>query len=119
MNSTSHQKLNSIIHNIEQFNINDLEKLQTFILKNQGNETHYYVENIPFHTFTDASFEFLINQINTNRNTYFDIGPFINKNGLWYSNKSKKNLEEIIESLENTISIQQKEILQLKQKLYQ
>ena len=112
-------KQNKIIANIEHFNINDLEKLNNFISKYNGKTTEYYVENIPFHRFTCESFEYLIQQINTFRNTYFDIGPFVNKNGLWYANKSTENLENIIGSLEDVVKQQQKEIEMLKQQLAQ
>lgn len=110
---------NKIITNIEHFNINDLEKLNNFISKNNGKTTQYYVENVPFHRFTCESFEYLIQQINTFRNTYIDIGPFVNKNGLWYNNKSTENLENIIGSLEDVVKQQQKEIKILKQQLAQ
>jgi len=59
---------NKIIANIERFDINDLEKLNNFISKNNGKTTQYYVENVPFHRFTCESFEYLIQQINTFRN---------------------------------------------------
>ena len=108
-----------ITANIEQFDVNDLEKLNKFISKHNGKPTQYYVKNIHFHQFTCESFEYLIKQINTFRNTYFDIGPFVNKNGLWYSNKSTKNLENIIESLEDVILNQKNEIEKLKQQLAQ
>ena len=110
---------NKIIANIERFDIGDLEKLDNFIGKHRGKTTQYYVENIPFHRFTCESFEYLIQQINTFRNTYFDIGPFVNKNGVWYNNKSTENLENIIESLEIIVLSQQKEIETLKQQLAQ
>ena len=110
---------NKIIANIERFDINDLEKLNNFISKNNGKTTQYYVENVPFHRFTCESFEYLIQQINTFRNTYFDIGPFVNKNGVWYNNKSTENLENIIESLEIIVLSQQKEIETLKKQLAQ
>lgn len=106
-----------IIENIEHFNINDFEKLNNFISKHNGKTTQYYVENIQFHQFTCESFEYLIQQINTFRNTYFDIGPFVNKNGLWYANKSTENLENIIKSLEDVVLKQQKEIEKLKQQV--
>ena len=110
---------NKIIANIERFDIGDLEKLDNFIGKHRGKSTQYYVENIPFHRFTCESFEYLIQQINTFRNTYFDIGPFVNKNGVWYNNKSTENLENIIGSLEDVVKQQQKEIKILKQQLAQ
>ena len=103
--------------NISAFNIEHLNKLQDVILKNQGRDTEYYVNTIDFHNFTNDSFQYLIQQINTYRNTFHDIGPFINKNGLWYSDKTDRNLEQIIESQSNILQSQKKEIEELKEKL--
>ena len=103
--------------NISTFNIEHLNKLQDIILENQGRDTEYYVNTIDFHNFTNDSFQYLIQQINTYRNTFHDIGPFINKNGLWYSDKTDRNLEQIIESQSNILQSQKKEIEELKEKL--
>ena len=103
--------------NISAFNIEHLNKLQDVILKNQGRDTEYYVNTIDFHNFTNDSFQYLIQQINTYRNTFHDIGPFINKNGLWYSDKTDRNLEQIIEYQSNILKSQKKEIEELKEKL--
>lgn len=102
---------------ISAFNIEHLNKLQDVILENQGRDTEYYVNTIDFHNFTKDSFQYLIQQINTYRNTFHDIGPFINKNGLWYSDKTDRNLEQIIESQSNILQSQKKEIEELKEKL--
>ena len=103
--------------NISAFNIEQISKIQDIILENQGRDTEYYVNTIDFHNFTNDSFQYLIQQINTSRNTFHDIGPFINKNGLWYSDKTDRNLEQIIESQSNILQSQKKEIEELKEKL--
>lgn len=103
--------------NISAFNIEQISKLQDIILENQGRDTQYYVNTIDFHNFTNDSFQYLIQQINTYRNTFHDIGPFINKNGLWYSDKTDRNMEQIIESQSSIIQSQKKEIEELKEKL--
>ena len=103
--------------NISAFNIEHLNKLQDIILENQGRDTEYYVNTIDFHNFTNDSFQYLIQQINTYRNTFHDIGPFINKNGRWYSDKTDRNMEQIIESQSSIIQSQKKEIEELKEKL--
>ena len=103
--------------NISAFNIEHLNKLQDIILENQGRDTEYYVNTIDFHNFTNDSFQYLIQQINTYRNTFNNIGPFINKNGRWYSDKTDRNMEQIIESQSSIIQSQKKEIEELKEKL--
>ena len=103
--------------NISAFNIEQISKLQDIILENQGRDTEYYVKTIDFHNFTNDSFQYLIQQINTYRNTFHDIGPFINKNGLWYSDKTDRNMERIIESQSSILQSQKKEIEELKEKL--
>ena len=103
--------------NISAFNIEQISKLQDIILKNQGRDTEYYVNTIDFHNFTNDSFQYLIQQINTYRNTFHNIGPFINKNGLWYSDKTDRNMEQIIESQSSIIQCQKKEIKELKEKI--
>jgi hypothetical protein len=115
---SKHQDIiKEILKNLYTFDIKDVDKLQDIILANQGRDTAYYIEKIDFHTFTKDSFNYLIQQINVHRNTFHGIGPFINKNGLWYSNKTDRNLEQIIESQTTIIQSQKKEIEELKQKL--
>ena len=115
---SKHQDIiKNILKNLYTFDIKDIDKLQDIILANQGRDTMYYIENIDFHTFTKDSFNYLMQQINVHRNTFHVIGPFINKNGLWYSNKTDRNLEQIIESQTTIIQSQKKEIEELKQKL--
>jgi hypothetical protein len=115
---SKHQDIiKKILKNLYTFDIKDIDKLQDIILANQGRDTMYYIDNIDFHTFTKDSFNYLMQQINVHRNTFHGIGPFINKNGLWYSNKTDRNLEQIIESQTTIIQSQKKEIEELKQKL--
>ena len=115
---SKHQDIiKKILKNLYTFDIKDIDKLQDIILTNQGRDTAYYIEKIDFHTFTKDSFNYLIQQINVYRTTFHGIGPFVNKNGLWYSNKTDRNLEKIIESQAEIIQSQKKEIQELKNKL--
>ena len=119
-NTTNQNKqttIKEILENLSTFDIKDIDKLQDIILANQGRDTMYYIENIDFHTFTKDSFNYLMQQISVYRTTFHGIGPFINKNGLWYSNKTDRNLEKIIESHAKIIQSQKKEIEELKGKL--
>mgnify|MGYP001180592979 CR=1 FL=1 len=115
---SKHQDIiKEILENLSTFDIKEVDKLQDIILSNQGRDTAYYIEKIDFHTFTKDSFNYLIQQINVYRTTFHGIGPFVNKNGLWYSNKTDRNLEKIIESQAEIILSLKKEIQELKDKL--
>ena len=117
-NTTNQSKQNTIkeiLENLSTFDIKEVDKLQDIILTNQGRDTAYYIENIDFHTFTKDSFNYLMQQINVYRTTFHGIGPFVNKNGLWYSNKTDRNLEQIIESQAKIILSLKKEIQKMKQ----
>ena len=115
---SKHQEIiKEILENLSTFDIKEVDKLQDIILSNQGRDTAYYIEKIDFHTFTKDSFNYLIQQINVYRTTFHGIGPFVNKNGLWYSNKTDRNLEKIIESQAEIILSLKKEIQELKDKL--
>lgn len=115
---SKHQDIiKEILENLSTFDIKEVDKLQDIILSNQGRDTAYYIEKIDFHTFTKDSFNYLIQQINVYRTTFHGIGPFVNKNGLWYSNKTDRNLEKIIESQAEILQSQKKEIQELKDKL--
>ena len=116
-NQSKQTTIKEILENLSTFDIKEVDKLQDIILTNQGRDTAYYIENIDFHTFTKDSFNYLIQQINVYRTTFHGIGPFVNKNGLWYSNKTNKNLEQIIESQAEILQSQKKEIQELKDKL--
>lgn len=112
---SKHQEIiKEILENLSTFDIKEVDKLQDIILSNQGRDTAYYIEKIDFHTFTKDSFNYLIQQINVYRTTFHGIGPFVNKNGLWYSNKTDRNLEKIIESQAEIILSLKKEIQEMK-----
>ena len=112
---SKHQDIiKEILENLSTFDIKEVDKLQDIILSNQGRDTAYYIEKIDFHTFTKDSFNYLIQQINVYRTTFHGIGPFVNKNGLWYSNKTDRNLEKIIESQAEIILSLKKEIQEIK-----
>lgn len=113
-NGVIQDRVKDAIKNIQNFDINLLDTLQDFILSNQGKKSEYYVENIDFHNFTTDSFVYFMNQINTFRNTYHGIGPFMNNNGRWYINKDTQNLKEIIKQQQQIIESQKKQIKALK-----
>lgn len=117
-NPTIQNKVKLVIKNIENFDIGLLDALQNYIISHQGKDTKYYVEHIDFHDFTIESFNYLMHQINTYRNTYHGIGPFMCDNELWYINKDNKNLKDIIEQQQRIIESQKKELERLKPKSY-
>ncbi len=94
------KKKQRIIDNIQKLDVHThYEKLDEFMLLNPNLTSSQYVKNIDFHPFTVESFEYILNQINKCRVTWFDIGPFIkNKDGTWYNKKSKK-----IQTIENLV----------------
>lgn len=112
-NSDVQQKYHLICDNISKFPSDCWDQLHYFITNNPGKPTEYYVKNYKDHAFTVTSFEFLIKQINENRNTFHGIGPFVNKKGLWYC-KSKTKYDLI-----SIINYQQKEIDRLKGVLHE
>lgn len=103
------EKKQRIIDNIQKLDVHThYEKLDEFMLLNPNLTSSEYVKHIDFHPFTVESFEYILNQINTCRVTWFDIGPFIkNKDGTWYNEKSKK-----IQTIENLV----KENIELREK---
>ena len=103
------KKNQRIIENIQKLDVHThYEKLDEFILLNPNLTSSEYVKYIDFHPFTIDSFEYILNQINTYRSTWFNIGPFIkNEDGTWYNKKSKK-----IQTIENLV----KENIELKEK---
>ena len=94
------EKKQRIIDNIQKLDVyTHYEKLDEFMLLNPNLTSSEYVKHIDFHSFTVESFEYILNQINNCRVTWFDIGPFIkNKDGTWYNKKSKK-----IQTIENLV----------------
>ena len=86
-----------VCENLSKFRAECWEELHYFITNNPGKTTDYHVKHYKSHTFTEDSFEFLMKQINENRNTFHNIGPFVNKNGGWYcKSKTKYDLISII-----------------------
>ena len=94
--------------NLETFDIKGYDKLDEFISLNSGLTTTECIKKIKFHKFTSESFEYLINQINSYRATWSNIGPFKkNISDTWYNTKSNK-----LQTIENLL----KENLELKEK---
>jgi hypothetical protein len=96
-NATVQKKYDLICENLSEFNTSLWDDLHYFITNNPGKLTEYYVNNYKHHAFTIDSFEYLLCQINRNRNTFHNIGPFIQKNNKWYcKSKTKYDLISII-----------------------
>ena len=76
------------------------DNLNTFLTINSGLTTKECVKKIDFHNFTEESFEYLIMQINANRNTYHNIGPFKKNttNYTWYNVNASK-----LQTIENLL----------------
>ena len=90
-----------IIENISSANHSTLyDNLNTFLTINSGLTTKECVKKIDFHNFTEESFEYLIMQINANRNTYHNIGPFKKNttNYTWYNVNASK-----LQTIENLL----------------
>ena len=86
------EKKQRIIDNIQKLDVHThYEKLDEFMLLNPNLTSSEYVKHIDFHPFTVESFEYILNQINTCRVTWFDIGPFIkNKDGYYIKDRFVK-----------------------------
>lgn len=90
-----------IIENISSADHSTLyDNLNTFLTINSGLTTKECVKKIDFHNFTEESFEYLIMQINANRNTYHNIGPFKKNttNYTWYNVNASK-----LQTIENLL----------------
>ena len=76
------------------------DNLNTFLTINSGLTTKECVKKIDFHNFTEESFEYLIMQINANRNTYHNIDPFKKNttNYTWYNVNASK-----LQTIENLL----------------
>lgn len=76
------------------------DNLNNFLTINSGLTTKECVQKIDFHQFTEESFEYLIMQINANRNTYHNIGPFKKNttNYTWYNENASK-----LQTIENLL----------------
>jgi hypothetical protein len=110
-NAKIQERYNSVCENLCKFPMEYWDDLHYFITNHPGKTTEYHVNHYNNHKFTADSFEYLIHQINSNRNTFHNIGPFVNKNNRWYcKSKTKHDLISII-------NFQQKEIDRLKELL--
>ena len=106
-------KNDEIWKNIEKLNVEDYEKVSTFIIENPELTTKECIDKIDFHKFTEDSFEYFIKQVNENRLTFNKIGPFKKNNNKWvFAGKVKK--EDQIDLI-NRLKL---EIETLKKQLY-
>jgi hypothetical protein len=112
-NKNIQEKYNLVCENLSTFDTGLWSELHHFITNHPGKTTKYHIKHYKNHKFTAESFDYLLNQINRNRNTFHGIGPFIKKNGNWYcKSKTKYDLISIID-------YQQKEIDRLKGVLHE
>lgn len=79
-----------IIKNIEKMKMEILEKLDLHITINGGLTAKELVKTIDFYSFTPESLEYMFNQINTYKNTYHGVGPFLFRDGGWYNIRERK-----------------------------
>jgi len=87
-------KLEKIHSNIGGMFENSYKKLDLHVTINGGLSIDELRKSINFHHFTNDSLLYIIKQINSNRCTYHDIGPFIEKDSGWY-NIREKNIDVI------------------------
>jgi len=81
---------NEIIANMEEMASGVWEELDLHITINGGLSIGELIKTIHFHKFTKGSLLYLINQINTNRCTFNNIGPFVERDGGWYNIRERQ-----------------------------
>ena len=79
-----------IISNIENMKMEVLEKLDLHITINGGLTAKELVKTIDFYNFTPESLKYMFNQINTYKNTYHGVGPFLFRDGGWHNIRERK-----------------------------
>ena len=71
-------------------NMNVLDKLDLHITINGGLTAEELVKTINFYQFTPESLEYLFDKVNTYKNTYHGVGPFLFRDGGWYNIRERK-----------------------------
>jgi len=90
MNQKELLKKKEIINNIKDMKMEVLDKLDLHITINGGLTAKELVKTIDFYKFTPESLEYMFNQINTHKNTFHGIGPFLFRDGGWYNIRERK-----------------------------
>ena len=106
---------NNIMKNLENMEMNILEKLDLHVTINGGLSSKELIKTIDFHKFTEGSLEFLFKQIQSAPCTYRGIGPFLKRDGGWHNIRERK-LDVIKKLTEENMRLK-KENLELKELL--
>ena len=85
-----HNKMNKIIANIERMDIMRLKELDIIVTINGGLTIKELIKIINFHKFTAESLLYLINVINKQRCSFKGIGPFEERDGVWYNIRERQ-----------------------------
>ena len=86
-----------------------LEKLDLHITINGGLTARELVKTIDFYQFTPESLEYMFNQINTYKNTFYGVGPFLFRDGGWYNIRERK-LDVIKRLTEENMKLKKKNL---------
>tara|TARA_B000000475_G_C15929895_1_gene420327 strand:- start:81 stop:488 length:408 start_codon:yes stop_codon:yes gene_type:complete len=98
-----------IIENIKDMKMDILDKLDLHITINGGLTAKELVKTIDFYSFTPESLEYMFNQINTYKNTFHGIGPFLFRDGGWHNIRERK-LDVIKRLTEENIKLKKKNL---------
>lgn len=104
-----------IIKTIEDMGMDIFDKLDLHITINGGLNSKELTKTIDFYKFTPESLEYLFKQINSHRNTFHGVGPFLFREGGWYNIRERK-LDVIKRLTEENIRLKKKN-LELKELL--
>ena len=115
MKKSERIKNNNIMKNLENMEMNILEKLDLHVTINGGLSSKELIKTIDFHKFTEESLEFLFKQIQSAPCTYRGIGPFLKRDGGWHNIRERK-LDVIKKLTEENMKLK-KENLELKELL--
>ncbi len=99
----------NIIENIKDMKMDVLDKLDLHITINGGLTAKELVKTIDFYQFTPESLEYMFNQINTYKNTFYGIGPFLFRDGGWYNIRERK-LDVIKRLTEENMKLKKKNL---------
>ena len=98
-----------IIKNISGMKMEILEKLDLHITINGGLTAKELVKTIDFYQFTPESLEYIFNQINTYKNTFHGVGPFLFRDGGWHNIRERK-LDVIKRLTEESMKLKKKNL---------
>ena len=98
-----------IIKSISGMKMEILEKLDLHITINGGLTAKELVKTIDFYKFTPESLEYMFNQINTYKNTFHGIGPFLFRDGGWHNIRERK-LDVIKRLTEENMKLKKKNL---------